>query len=198
MGENKTIAYYNQHAQEYYDKTVDIDMTSNYGEFLQYLDFGDHILDAGCGSGRDSQYFIEQGYEVTALDAAQELVDLAEGLLGQEVLQIRLEELDFTAEFDGIWACASLIHLKEDQIKEILRKFSRAVVTDGVIYISFKIGTGEEFKKGRFFNYYNELSCLELIAEIDPLKVVNLWETDDAEDREDVKWLNLVLRKGNT
>ncbi|MFO7819361.1 MAG: class I SAM-dependent methyltransferase [Halanaerobacter sp.] len=196
MEENKeTIEYYKKHAAKYYAQTVDVDMSPVYKDFLYYLDTGAHILDAGCGSGRDSLYFLEEGYEITALDAAEELACLAQELLGQKVLKMRLQDLDFKAEFDGIWASASLLHLREEQIKEVLKRFTAALLPQGVVYISLKYGTKEEFKEGRFFNYYREDSFLQLLAEIAGLEVIKLWKTSDAEKREATTWLNLLLKK---
>ena len=196
MEENKeTIEYYKKHAAEYYAQTVDVDMTEIYKDFLYYLDKGAHILDAGCGSGRDSLYFLEEGYEITAFDAAEELVSLAQELLGLKVLKMRLQDLDFKAEFDGIWASASLHHLREEQIKEVLKRFTAALFPHGVVYISLKYGSEEEFKSGRFFNYYKEDSILQLLSEIAGLEVIKLWKTSDAEKREDTTWLNLLLKR---
>ena len=196
MKEKSTLNHYNQQAEKYYKQTVNVDLTALYPQFLKYLESKAHILDAGCGSGRDSLYFLEQGYQVTAVDAAKKLAQLAEDLIEQEVLKMRLEELNFNSEFDGIWACASLLHLSNEEIKKVLKNFTQALVAEGIIYISLKYGQQEEFRNGRFFNYHNEESWLNLMEGIEDLTIVELWQTGDLkEDGRDEKWLNVLLQK---
>lgn len=195
--ENKTINYYNQHAEEYYKQTVNIDLSYIYQQFLPHLNFPAHILDAGCGSGRDSLFFLEHGYEVTAVDAAENLAQLAADLIGQPVLNMKLQNLDFNSEFDGIWASASLLHLSDSKVKQVLNKFAQALVPGGVIYISLKYGTQEEIKNGRFFNYYTEETWLALVAEIEELEVIKLWQTEDLKNNKRKQlWLNVLLKRG--
>ena len=192
---DKTISYYNKHAEEYYNQTVDVDMSDIYDQFLSHLESGAHILDAGCGSGRDSLYFIEQGYQVTAIDAAEELAQLAEDLIGQEVLTMHLEELNFKREFDGIWACASLLHLKSERIKLVLKKFAQALLAQGIIYVSLKAGAGEKITCGRYFNYYTEQEIVNLATAVEQLEVIKVWQTDDRKNSRSPIWFNLLLQK---
>ena len=194
--EEKTINYYNQQAKKYYEQTINVDMSPLYEQFLNYLEPQSHILDAGCGSGRDSLYFLEHCYQVTAIDAAKNLAQLAEDLIAQPVLKMKLQDLDYKSKFNGIWACASLLHLQSDKMQQVLKKFAAALVTEGIIYISLQYGEGEEFKNGRFFNYYTEKSWLKLMQEIEELEVLKLWKTDDKrEDRSGKRWLNVLLQK---
>ncbi|GAB6137996.1 class I SAM-dependent methyltransferase [Halanaerobaculum tunisiense] len=193
-----TIDYYNQHAVDFYENTVNVDMSNQYQEFLEHVKDNGHILDAGCGSGRDSLYFLEQGYQITALDASQELVKLSSELIGQEVLHMSFQDMEFEEEFAGIWACASLLHVSREEIEEVFRKLTRALVTDGVIYMSFKYGNREVYRNGRLFNYYDEDSFMELKDKFAELEVVKMWKTVDArENREDEYWLNVLMRKTN-
>ena len=108
-----SIDYYNKYAAKVFEETVDQDMSEIRTEFLNLLEEGDTILDLGCGSGRDSLIFYELGYDVTAMDASEEMCKLAEIHTGLEVLHMTFEEMDFDSVFDGIWACASLLHVPE-------------------------------------------------------------------------------------
>ena len=105
-----SIDYYNKYAAKEFEETVNQDMSGIMKEFLDLLEEGDTILDLGCGSGRDSLSFYELGYDVTPLDASEEMCKLAEIHTGLEVLQMTFEQMDFDNVFDGIWACASLLH----------------------------------------------------------------------------------------
>ena len=68
-----SIEYYNKYAAKVYEDTVDADMSEIMGEFLGLLEEGDTILDLGCGSGRDSLIMYDMGYDVTPLDASEEM-----------------------------------------------------------------------------------------------------------------------------
>lgn len=191
-----TIDYYNKNAVEYYQSTVDVDMSSLYQKFLQYVEDEGHILDAGCGSGRDSLYFLKQGYQVTAVDASRELVRLSSELLGQKVLQVKFQELEFKEEFDGIWACASLLHISREEIKAVLGRLLDGLKNQGTIYMSFKYGDCEVIKDGRLFNYYDENSFMELKNKFEELEIIETWKTIDArEKRTDEYWFNVIGRK---
>ncbi|WP_277408975.1 class I SAM-dependent methyltransferase [Lacrimispora xylanisolvens] len=108
-----SIDYYNKYAAKEFEETVNQDMSEIMREFLNYLEEGDTILDLGCGSGRDSLTLYELGYDVTPLDASSEMCKLAEIHTGLDVLQMTFEQIDFDDVFDGIWACASLLHTPE-------------------------------------------------------------------------------------
>ena len=114
-----SIDYYNKYAAKVFEETVDQDMSEIRTEFLNLLEEGDTILDLGCGSGRDSLIFYELGYDVTAMDASEEMCKLAEIHTGLEVLHMTFEEMDFDSVFDGIWACASLLHVPEKELSDI-------------------------------------------------------------------------------
>ncbi|GAB6137958.1 class I SAM-dependent methyltransferase [Halanaerobaculum tunisiense] len=191
-----TIDYYNQHAVDFYENTVNVDMSAQYEEFLEHVKDNGHILDAGCGSGRDSLYFLDQGYQVTAIDASKELVKLSSELIGQEVLQMKFQDMEFKEKFAGIWACASLLHVSREEIEEVFRKLTRALVTDGVIYMSFKYGDREVYRNGRLFNYYDEDSFRKLKNDFAELEVVKMWKTADVKKEiKDEYWLNVLLQK---
>lgn len=150
---NQTIAYYDEPANAYADQTLHADMSVIYERFEKYLTSGAAVLDAGCGSGRDSLHFVKAGYSVTAIDASQEMCAFASRLLQQEVRQLRFQELDYDACFDGIWACASLLHVPERQQAKVFHRLMHALVPGGVLYASWKYGETErtEASSGRLF-----------------------------------------------
>ena len=135
-----TRSYYDAHAKEYAELTVKADMSPAYDRFLAYLPAGAGILDAGCGSGRDSLCFIKKGYDVTMLDASAGMCRCAEALTGRRALCMKFDEIEFADRFDGIWACASLLHVSEKELESVLTKFYRALRAGGVLYASWKYG----------------------------------------------------------
>ena len=82
---NTTINYYNLNAKKFIENTQNADMHLAQEKFLQLLPGSASILDFGCGSGRDAKYFLEKGYQVTAIDGSAELCRLASEFTGIEV-----------------------------------------------------------------------------------------------------------------
>src|SRR5262245_22485962 len=121
-----TVAYYDRHADSFVQDTLGVDMTALYKPFLALVPAGGHILDAGCGSGRDAREFKRRGYAVTAFDASPELVRLATGVIGQPVEVLRFQDMPFEEEFDGVWACASLVHVPAAEIEAVFANLIRA------------------------------------------------------------------------
>lgn len=188
----KTQDFYNQNAAEFFEGTVVADMTQNYMPFLERLPKGAKILDAGCGSGRDSLAFKKLGYEVTAIDGSEELCKLASEYIGQAVKYMQFQELDFENQFDGIWACATLLHVVSEELPEVIKRLVKALKKDGVLYASFKYGNFEGERNGRYFCDLTEEKAEELFT-IGGLKVEKMWITRDVrEGCGDEKWVNLI------
>lgn len=192
---NKTINYYNTNAEDFYGATVNADMSLQYAGFEQYLQAGAHILDCGCGSGRDSKYFLEQGYEVTAIDGSEELCRKASELTGLNVQQMLFQEIAFEEAFDGVWACASLLHVPADELKDVLHRIARAMKDGGILYVSFKYGAFAGERNGRFFTDLSEEAFAGLVKAIPGLEMQEYFITEDVRPGRNEKWLNAVVKK---
>ena len=125
--EDSTVKYYNENAHDFINDTFNANMEHLYGPFLAEIPKGSKILDAGCGSGRDSLYFKQHGYEIVAFDASEKMVKLGSKLVGKPVFKLSFDEISFEEEFDGIWASASLIHIPKKRILPILAKLEKAL-----------------------------------------------------------------------
>ncbi len=190
----KTIDYYNENAIAYVEDTVNVDFDRQRAFLLKYLKKGDKILDLGCGSGRDSKAFIEKGFSVVAIDGSEELCKLASSLIGQEVRNITFDQLDYDNEFDGIWACASLLHLSTEESIAVMPLIVKACNPTAIIYMSFKYGDFEGMRNGRFFNYMNEKKFKELIYDT-PLNIIETEITGDVRlGRNMEQWYNVLLK----
>ena len=193
---NNTVGYYDSHADKFYESTVNIEFVEMQKRFLSKLKKGSHILDFGCGSGRDTKYFLEHGYQVDAIDGSIELCKLANKYTGIEVRNIFFQELEDVNRYDGIWACSSILHLPLDELADVMRKMAVALKENGIIYTSFKYGTFVGERNGRFFVDMTEEIFAEFISKIKELEVEEQWTTSDARPgRGEEKWLNLILRK---
>lgn len=193
---NATIKYYNQNATSFVSATRSVDFTQNQDKFLHLLPPAATILDFGCGSGRDTKYFLDAGKRVDATDGSEELCKLASEYTGIPVRQMLFEELDAKAQYDGIWACSSILHLSKESLKDVLRKMIGALKENGIIYTSFKYGTFEGERNGRFFTDFTEETFREFVADVDGIRIEEMWITGDVRPgRGDERWLNLILRK---
>lgn len=193
---NTTINYYNLNAKKFIENTQNADMHLTQDKFLQLLPESASILDFGCGSGRDTKYFLEKGYQVVATDGSAELCRLAGSFTGIKVKEMLFQELDEIGVYDGIWACSSILHLPKQELLPVIRKMCIALKDNGVIYTSFKYSNFEGERNGRYFTDFTEDTFREFIKVIPELMIEDQWITLDVRPgRGEEKWLNLILRK---
>ena len=191
-----SIEYYNKYAAKIYEDTVDMDVTDLMHQFLKELEEGDTILDLGCGSGRDSLIMYDMGYDVTPLDASEEMCKLAEIHTGLDVLQMTYEDMEFEDVFDGIWACNSLIHVPKNEMPEILCRICDALCSRGVLYLSVEKGDFEGFRGERYFCDYTMESLTAMVERTGLFEIIKTWETEDVKaSHPDTMWVNMLARK---
>ena len=192
---NKTIDYYNQNAASFIQGTVSVNFRETQDKFLQLLN-GKRILDFGCGSGRDTKYFLEAGFDVTATDGSEELCESASDYTGIQVKHMLFQDLNEVGYYNGIWACSSILHLPKDELRIVMNKMSEALKTNGIIYTSFKYGHFEGERNGRFFTDFTLETFKGFAKDIKEIAIEDSWITGDVRNgRENEKWLNLILRK---
>ncbi len=192
-----SIEYYNKNAAEFYERTLKINMAPAYEKFLSHLPVGASILDAGCGVGRDSKYFMEKGYKVTAFDASEAMVAIAKKETGLPVTLLRFEDMHFQEKFDGVWACASLLHVPYNETRHVLTRIHEALNSLGIFYASYKYGNEEMSTNGRdFYNMDKEKISPYLKGLFD---VIEIWESAStikhAAPSPSDSWLNILCRK---
>lgn len=193
---DETLTYYNQNADAFVEGTQNADMSEQYRFFLKHLTSGCRILDLGCGSGRDSAYFSSSGFEVTAVDGSEELCKRVKANYGIDAICIKFEDMSFVAEFDAVWACASLLHVKKADMPNVLDKVSAALKTGGILYASFKYGKDERVSNGRFFNDYTENDIDMLLTPENQLTLLEYWITEDVRpERSGERWLNFIAKR---
>ena len=193
MQQNDTLTWYRENAETFLSRTGNVDMTMTYDPFLELVAPGGSILDLGCGAGSAALYFTRKGYKVLAVDGCAEYCEHTRRRAGCEVRQMLFGELDYTNAFDGVWACASLLHVGKDALPGVLRLIRRALKKDGVFYASFKYGETEREKNGRLFSDFTEESLRILLDEAGGFRTVKLWTTADARpERAEERWVNVL------
>lgn len=191
-----TYQYYEQFAAEFFGSTVGVDMAPIHQRFLAQLTPGAHILDAGCGSGRDAKAFAEAGFQVTAFDASAELARLASAHCGFDVAVRRFEDVDEVETFDGIWCCASLLHVPLAAMPATLDRLWRALRPGGTLYVSFKHGTGERVHGGRRFSNADEATLRQWFGRWPDVHQIDVWLSNDQRPDRTERWTNaLATRK---
>lgn len=191
---NSTIEYYNSNSNQFIADTIGLDMSSLYKQFETYLSPGNKILDLGCGSGRDSRHFKMKGYDVIAVDPSEKMCESTRNIANVTVFQMGAEDLSFQNEFDGIWACASLIHIEKEKLHNVITRIVDCVVNGGVVYASWKYGDNEIVNNGKYLCYMTEQSLNRIFAEVRNIVLIDMWTSDDTQGRNE-KWINVLLKR---
>ena len=161
MTDDKTLRFYAKNAATYAQHR-----TRPSGEqldaFLAALPPAARILELGCGNGMDAAHMLELGFDVDATDGTPELVDEARKRLGDRARVLRFEDLDAVSAYEGVWACASLLHVSAATLPDILGRIRLALRPGGVFVASFKSGSGEG--RDSMDRYYNYPSADDLMA----------------------------------
>ncbi|WP_283131647.1 class I SAM-dependent methyltransferase [Enterovibrio norvegicus] len=190
-----SVDFYNQNAQAFFDSTKEVDVSSLLTHFTPHLPIGARVLDAGCGSGRDSKRLLEMGYAVTSFDASTALAAIAEEYIQQPVAVCTFAEFESDTQFNGVWACASLLHVPASELLSTFAHLAALLKTGGVFYCSFKYGSSDTERDGRYFTNCDEARLENFIQEAG-LAVCETWQTADLRPgREEEHWLNAILIK---
>ncbi|MEL7176377.1 MAG: class I SAM-dependent methyltransferase [Pseudomonadota bacterium] len=161
---NRTIDTYNARAQDYADLVRETKM-DGLDAFIAAMPKGAHVLDLGCGPGNSAVHMVAAGCAVTALDASEEMVAIANTLPGVTARHARFEDITGTDLYDGIWASFSLLHAPKAKMPTYLAALNKAAKPGARLHLSVKMGEGEETDSiGRFYAYYTQPELEKLIA----------------------------------
>lgn len=192
----KTLEYYNQNDEAFIDGTLNVDFSETQDEFLSFLNPGDKILDFGCGSGRDTKRFLEKGFELRAIDGSKMMCEFATKFTGIKVFQLNFLNFNEKNQYNGIWACSSILHLNSEELLIVLKKIANALKPNGIFYTSFKYGTFEGERNGRFFNDMNKEKFITLLNDIKKLKITKEWISKDVrQNHKNEQWFNVICTK---
>lgn len=192
----EAVDFYTREAAHYFQSTHTVDMAPLPARFLNLVGPKGRLLDAGCGSGRDTKAFLVLGYEVEAFDASAEMARLASAHTGIAVRASSFLSLEVVHRFDGIWACASLLHVTPSQQPEALARLHRALKPGGVLYASYKLGNGERTDaQGRHFTDADQDRLSQWIRDLKDAQLVDTWITGDARPGHSEQWLNALICK---
>jgi 2-polyprenyl-3-methyl-5-hydroxy-6-metoxy-1,4-benzoquinol methylase len=192
-----SINYYNQYAETYIKSTFRADMSLILEQFVQHIPSGGRILDLGCGSGRDSLWFKSRGYSIIALDGSESMIQHCKKyLLADEMVHSRFETYHTDLKFDGIWACASLLHISRDALPQLIQKYVGYLNPHGVFFMSFKSGKEDTIVDGRTFTNFTKETLSRLLSKVHLIDIVTFIHTQDVrEEREKERWISVIVKK---
>ncbi|MEP4149463.1 MAG: NUDIX domain-containing protein [Halioglobus sp.] len=192
----RVASYYSANAIEYCEETSKFDVGNLYQSFQEHLSPGAHILDLGCGSGRDSRAFRKMGYDVTSVDGSAEIAAWASAFTGHAVEVKSFLQIDYTDEFDGVWASASLLHCPQGQLRVVIQKILDSLKTNAVAYMSFKWGESPSVDdRGRHFTNHTSESLRKFLGPVEGTDIVKIWQSKVLLRGELQKWTNAIVRK---
>ena len=196
--DKQTIEFYNTNAQKYSSYSFEHKKGELHQKFLNYLPEKGSILDAGCGAGWDTKFFLSNGYFVTALDASVKLLELIE--THKKLTKIQCDFLNFNGEtiFDGIWASFSLQHLPKNDFKTALKILKNSLSETGFLYIGIHEGNKEiRDTLGRYYSYYAESEIRKIILSLN-LKILSLDKLESKSfDGKKINTMHLLIQKNN-
>ncbi len=188
----ETIATYDREAAAFAGRHWQVRLERALEGLGRYLRPAARVLDLGCGPGRDLLLLRERGYRVVGLDLSAGMLAEARRRAGGPLLRADMRRLPLgNASFDGIWCCATLLHLPRAEAGVALGEIRRVLRPGGAVYLSVQEGNGEAWKPSaegkRFFCLYR-MEELVALVEAAGLTVVERWpgRSDWAE------WINLV------
>ena len=195
---NKTIDYYNTNAKKFVEGTLNVDFKATQDKFIAKLPEAGYILDFGCGSGRDTKYFLAKNFKVDAIDGSIELCKIASEYTNIKVCHMYFNELTIVNKYDGIWACSSILQVEKEKLPNILNKMIKALKVNGIIYTSFKIGEGFEIKEGKYYNYLTKNEMIQILRNLNMnVKLIDYFETLPSTKRiaKNTIWGNFIIKK---
>ncbi|HWD66838.1 MAG TPA: class I SAM-dependent methyltransferase [Caulobacteraceae bacterium] len=195
-----SIGWYDANAEDFAERSFGPGMADDHARFLAHMPSAGVVLDAGCGAGRDALAFLRAGRQVVAYDGSAGLARLASRNPGLDVLHMTHADIGWEAEFDGVWACASLLHLPRAELPAAFGHIARALKAGGVFYSSFKErtfreGTDQRFANGRWFTDLTQPILRDLLVGAG-LAVIECWRSaDNRVGREGEWWVAALAQK---
>ncbi|HEY0061537.1 MAG TPA: class I SAM-dependent methyltransferase [Telluria sp.] len=194
----RTLDYYNRHALQFFNGTIDHDVSQNIGALLDALappgPFT--ILDLGCGPGRDLKHLRTLGHRAIGLDGAAEFASMARAYSGCEVWQQDLLHLDLPAAlFDGVFANAVLFHVPSKLLPGVLQHVYATLKPGGALFTSNPRGNNEEGWNGpRYGSYYDYPTWEQYLLEAGFSALHHYYRPPNL-PRDQQPWLASVWRK---
>ena len=192
--EQGTARFYEREAASYAKQTLAANLSELHNRFSRMLPDSARILDVGCGAGRDLKVFRLRGFHVVGLEPSAALAAIAREHSDCEVQVEKVEDMNYAGKFDGVWACASLLHLPKERFPSSLARIHRALKIGGIFFLSMQLGEGDEVAAdNRYFARYDSAS-LNLATSTAGFELLDVWESNDSLGARPIRWINILAR----
>ena len=193
-----TLAHYNQRAADFWQGTRDHDVQQNMSALLDHIEAAApyQILDFGCGPGRDLKAFAMLGHAPVGLDGSAQFAAMARSYSGCAVWQQDFLKLDLpAAQFDGVFANASLFHVPSQELPRVLRDLCATLKPGGVLFSSNPRGDNSEgWNRGRYGAYHDFDAWSAFVTAAGFVPLTHYYRPPGL-PREQQPWLASVWRK---
>ena len=192
-----TIADYDRVAVQFKHGTADHDVSQNIEALLSAIE-GEppyRILDFGCGPGRDLRRFTALGHQAVGLDGSNALAGMAREESGCDVWHQDFLALDLPdAQFDGIFANASMFHIPSSQLPRVLIDLAKALRPRGVLFSSNPRGQNQEGWNGDRYGCYFDLETWRRFVTAAGFEELQHYYRPPGRPRDQQRWLASVWR----
>jgi len=191
---NKTISYYNSNANELSIRYNSLDFIKIQKLISMYLIGANKVLEIGCGSGRDANYMVNNGFDVIALDGSEDMLKNAEAnypkLKGKLVKAVLPDEFPtFKTKFDAAYSIATLMHFNKMEIEIILQKMKAVLKSNSPVYIS--VSGQRSIVDNRFFIKFTKEDWTN-IFEQNGFIINEIIESQDSSER-GIIWYSFLM-----
>ncbi|MEO1918575.1 MAG: class I SAM-dependent methyltransferase, partial [Paracoccaceae bacterium] len=164
----ETIAFYNKEALTYAKCYPEAGKSERFKNFANRIVAGGAVLDLGCGAGNAARAFHALGFNVTAFDGSQGMLEELRKVEGITTICSDFDGLDFDAEFNAIWANFCLQHVPRDYLPDVLARISKALRPDGWLLIGIHEGTETRRDNlGRLYCHHTEADLNTALQALD-------------------------------
>lgn len=201
MADERTIAYYNSHAAEYFEQTR-LPSASGLIQYVEEALLPGSVLDFGFGSGRDMLLLRGMGYTVKGYDPAADLVSHVVTEFPELADDVFVTREKISPEFfDNIFVSAVFQHIPENELSETIGFLSSRMVDGGRMLWSIPVGRtdlDEQFRdpSGRIYFARPRQRYINLMK-FHGLSLVQHWHDEDRLGRRDIRWNSFLMEKGD-
>jgi ubiquinone/menaquinone biosynthesis C-methylase UbiE len=182
---NETKKAYNKYAKKFEEKFHEYSEAYIKKEaklFADKVGKKGRVLDMGSGPGDHAVYLKKNNLDVLCIDISKEMIKLCK----QKGLNARVmdfEKMHFKqGSFNGVWAYTSLLHIPKSRFPITIKKISRILKPNGVLFLGMKYGNEEGFVSSEKYpgtkRWFSNYTDTEIRSSLKPyFKIVSSYRT---------------------
>lgn len=188
-----TIVTYDRIAPTFAANTWEFYLSKALDGFTTLLPAHARVLDVGCGPGRDSGHLRKRGFYAVGADLSCGMLREAHWRVGPPLARCDMRALPFaSASVDGVWVCASLLHLPRAEAPLALQEIHRVARAHAPVFVGLVHGEGKAWHAAtgpRFFAYY-QLDEITALLQDCGFAIHSTW----TQPGQEVTWIDIIAR----